>query len=135
MQSGGGASGNSLGENGGGGGGVPTAETTGTSTSTSASANKGPHFDTNASKNVTALLGKTAYLNCRVKNLSNKTVSREKGCFAPGVQSPERQFPLPLFKFKSCIVFAPLSELGVVSLDCTERRQKHRQINLFIDCK
>ncbi|XP_044731930.1 lachesin-like [Chrysoperla carnea] len=33
----------------------------------------GPHFDKTASKNVTALLGKTAYLNCRVKNLGNKT--------------------------------------------------------------
>lgn len=35
----------------------------------------GPYFDKPASKNVTALLGKTAYLNCRVKNLGNKTVS------------------------------------------------------------
>lgn len=35
----------------------------------------GPYFDKMASKNVTALLGKTAYLNCRVKNLGNKTVS------------------------------------------------------------
>jgi len=34
----------------------------------------GPYFDRTASKNVTALLGKTAYLNCRVKNLGNKTV-------------------------------------------------------------
>ncbi|XP_031626355.1 uncharacterized protein LOC116342762 isoform X1 [Contarinia nasturtii] len=33
----------------------------------------GPYFDKAASKNVTALLGKTAYLNCRVKNLGNKT--------------------------------------------------------------
>ncbi|KAK6644075.1 hypothetical protein RUM43_000340 [Polyplax serrata] len=32
-----------------------------------------PFFDKAASKNVTALLGKTAYLNCRVKNLGNKT--------------------------------------------------------------
>lgn len=36
---------------------------------------RGPHFDAAASKNVTALLGKTAYLNCRVKNLANRTVS------------------------------------------------------------
>lgn len=35
----------------------------------------GPYFDKAASKNLTALLGKTAYLNCRVKNLGNKTVS------------------------------------------------------------
>ncbi|XP_071447059.1 zwei Ig domain protein zig-8-like [Hetaerina americana] len=35
----------------------------------------GPYFDTSASKNVTALVGKTAYLNCRVKNLGNRTVS------------------------------------------------------------
>ncbi|XP_037950442.1 probable serine/threonine-protein kinase MARK-A isoform X2 [Teleopsis dalmanni] len=34
----------------------------------------GPYFDRVASKNVTALLGKTAYLNCRVKNLGNKTM-------------------------------------------------------------
>ncbi|GLH02285.1 SFRICE_033561 [Gryllus bimaculatus] len=34
----------------------------------------GPYFDKVASKNVTALLGKTAYLNCRVKNLGNKTM-------------------------------------------------------------
>lgn len=35
----------------------------------------GPYVDKASSKNVTALLGKTAYLNCRVKNLGNKTVS------------------------------------------------------------
>lgn len=40
-----------------------------------ANSHRGPYFDTSASKNITALLGKTAYLNCRVKNLSNKTVS------------------------------------------------------------
>ena len=40
------------------------------------SSNRGvPFFDKVASKNVTALLGKTAYLSCRVKNLGNKTVS------------------------------------------------------------
>lgn len=41
----------------------------------------GPYFDKSASKNVTALLGKTTYLNCRVKNLGNKTVS-EKGVYS-----------------------------------------------------
>lgn len=35
----------------------------------------GPYIDKAVSKNVTALLGKTAYLNCRVKNVGNKTVS------------------------------------------------------------
>uniref|UniRef100_A0A182YDR7 Uncharacterized protein n=1 Tax=Anopheles stephensi TaxID=30069 RepID=A0A182YDR7_ANOST len=35
---------------------------------------RGPHFDLSASKNITALVGKTAYLNCRVKNIGNKTV-------------------------------------------------------------
>lgn len=35
---------------------------------------RGPYFDLTASKNITALVGKTAYLNCRVKNLGNKTV-------------------------------------------------------------
>ncbi|XP_053600372.1 uncharacterized protein LOC128669506 isoform X1 [Plodia interpunctella] len=37
----------------------------------------GPYFDLLASKNVTALLGKTAYLNCRVKNLGNKTLNMQ----------------------------------------------------------
>lgn len=36
-----------------------------------------PFFDFEESKNVTALLGKTAILNCRVKNIGNKTVSRK----------------------------------------------------------
>jgi hypothetical protein len=36
---------------------------------------RGPYFEASASKNVTALVGKTAYLNCRVRNLGNKTVS------------------------------------------------------------
>ncbi|XP_013161598.1 PREDICTED: lachesin-like isoform X3 [Papilio xuthus] len=37
----------------------------------------GPYFDLAMSKNVTALLGKTAYLNCRVKNLGNKTLNMQ----------------------------------------------------------
>ncbi|XP_072941708.1 neurotrimin-like isoform X3 [Epargyreus clarus] len=37
----------------------------------------GPYFDIAGSKNVTALLGKTAYLNCRVKNLGNKTLNMQ----------------------------------------------------------
>ena len=36
-----------------------------------------PYFDLNHSGNVTAVLGKTALLNCRVKNIGNKTVRRE----------------------------------------------------------
>lgn len=36
---------------------------------------RGPYFDKSASKNVTALVGKTAYLGCRVRNLDNRTVS------------------------------------------------------------
>lgn len=40
----------------------------------------GPYVDLATSKNVTALLGKTAYLNCRVKNLGNKTVSAFREC-------------------------------------------------------
>lgn len=38
--------------------------------------NRGPFFDVSASKNVTALVGKTANLNCRIKNLGNKTVRK-----------------------------------------------------------
>ncbi|XP_011494288.1 PREDICTED: hemicentin-2-like [Ceratosolen solmsi marchali] len=37
--------------------------------------NRGPYFDPTASPNVTALVGKTAVLNCRVHNLGNRTVS------------------------------------------------------------
>lgn len=37
--------------------------------------NRGPYFDISASKNVTTLAGRTAYLNCRIKNLGNKTVN------------------------------------------------------------
>ncbi|CAD7079743.1 unnamed protein product [Hermetia illucens] len=37
--------------------------------------NRGPYFDLAASRNVTALVGKTAYLNCRIRNLGNKTVT------------------------------------------------------------
>lgn len=36
-----------------------------------------PYFDTNVSNNVTALVGKSAYLSCRVRNLGNKTVSKQ----------------------------------------------------------
>ncbi|KZC13942.1 Kin of IRRE-like protein 1 [Dufourea novaeangliae] len=39
------------------------------------STRSGPYFDLSASKNVTALVGKTTYLNCRVKNVENKTVT------------------------------------------------------------
>ena len=35
---------------------------------------RGPYFDTSATRNVTSLVGKTAHLNCRIKNLGNKTV-------------------------------------------------------------
>ncbi|XP_015589179.1 hemicentin-2 [Cephus cinctus] len=37
--------------------------------------NRGPYFDVSASHNVTALVGKTAVLNCRVRNLGDRTVS------------------------------------------------------------
>lgn len=39
---------------------------------------RGPFFDKSVSKNVTAIVGKSAYLRCRVRNLSNKTVSTQK---------------------------------------------------------
>jgi hypothetical protein len=35
-----------------------------------------PYFDTLTPRNVTALVGKSAYLTCRVRNLGNKTVSK-----------------------------------------------------------
>jgi hypothetical protein len=47
--------------------------------------NRGPYFDVSASRNVTALVDSTAYLNCRVRNLGNKTVcSSEKMFTADG---------------------------------------------------
>ncbi|KAL5281390.1 hypothetical protein ACFFRR_005033 [Megaselia abdita] len=36
---------------------------------------RGPYFDISASRNVTALVEKTANLNCRIRNLMNRTVS------------------------------------------------------------
>ncbi|XP_076231071.1 zwei Ig domain protein zig-8 isoform X2 [Calliopsis andreniformis] len=41
----------------------------------SSTTRSGPYFDISASKNVTALLGKTTFLHCRVKNLGNKTMT------------------------------------------------------------
>lgn len=38
---------------------------------------RGPYFDVSASHNVTALVGKTATLNCRVRNLGDRTVGNE----------------------------------------------------------
>lgn len=35
----------------------------------------GPYFDANIPSNVTAIVGKSAFLRCKVKNLGNKTVS------------------------------------------------------------
>ncbi|KAK7873645.1 hypothetical protein R5R35_009332 [Gryllus longicercus] len=62
-------SGRGGGEGSGGGGGGGDEEVD------AASAARGPYFDASASKNVTALVGKTAYLNCRIRNLGNRTVS------------------------------------------------------------
>ncbi|KAI5722695.1 hypothetical protein M8J76_012198 [Diaphorina citri] len=45
---------------------------------------KGPYIDRQASKNVTALLGKTAYLICKVRNLGNKTIGEEPGPYIEG---------------------------------------------------
>lgn len=36
---------------------------------------RGPYFELSATKNITALAGNSAYLNCRVRNLGNRTVS------------------------------------------------------------
>lgn len=37
-----------------------------------------PFFDATIPRNVTALVGKTAYLTCRVRSLGNRTVSLQK---------------------------------------------------------
>lgn len=39
------------------------------------SLNRGPYFEVSAAKNLTAIAGQSAYLNCRVRNLGNRTVS------------------------------------------------------------
>ena len=39
------------------------------------SLNRGPYFEVTASKKITAIAGQSAYLNCRVRNLGNRTVS------------------------------------------------------------
>lgn len=42
-----------------------------------AGARLAPSFDAATPRNVTALVGKSAYLSCRVRNLGNRTVSQE----------------------------------------------------------
>lgn len=37
---------------------------------------RGPYFDVSVSRNVTALVGQTATLNCRVRNLGDRTVRK-----------------------------------------------------------
>lgn len=46
---------------------------------------RGPYFDASVSKNVTILVGGTAYLKFRVRNLGNKTVSIMKKKLLPKV--------------------------------------------------
>lgn len=41
----------------------------------------GPYFDANIPNNVTAIVGKSAFLRCRVRNLGNKTVKYLKLCW------------------------------------------------------
>lgn len=36
----------------------------------------GPYFDANIPNNVTAIVGKSAFLRCKVRNLGNKTVNQ-----------------------------------------------------------
>lgn len=43
-----------------------------------------PYFDPSTPRNVTALMGKSAYLSCRVRNLANKTVSGSEMEFVDG---------------------------------------------------
>jgi hypothetical protein len=38
---------------------------------------RGPYFELSGAKNITAIAGHSAYLNCRVRNLGNKTVSNK----------------------------------------------------------
>lgn len=44
------------------------------------SLNRGPYFEVTA-KNITAIAGQSAYLNCRVRNLGNRTVSERNKTF------------------------------------------------------
>ncbi|KAK3911236.1 Nectin-3-like protein [Frankliniella fusca] len=46
----------------------------------------GPFFDTSVPTNLTGIVGKTAYLNCRVKNLGNRTCSAERQVLGGAVE-------------------------------------------------
>ncbi|KAJ9585991.1 hypothetical protein L9F63_020355, partial [Diploptera punctata] len=48
----------------------------------------GPHFDTSVPNNLTGLVGKTAYLNCRVKEFGQQNVKFKRG--PKLVSAPER---------------------------------------------
>lgn len=70
-------------------------------------ARPGPYFDKAASKNVTALLGKTAYLNCKVKNLGNKSVGFfENTSYRFLIKCNKRKIPFTQVKKKSTLVLS-----------------------------
>lgn len=75
------------------------------------SLNRGPYFESLAPKNITAIAGQSAYLNCRVRNLGNRTVSDD--------ESDEcGRDCLNVFLLPSTGVMAPASRL-----DATDSRQ------------
>ena len=45
-----------------------------------------PYFDEETPRNVTSLVGKSAYLSCRVRNIGNKTVSMHRPIFSDKIQ-------------------------------------------------
>lgn len=55
---------------------------------------RGPYFDVSVSKNVTVLVGGSAFLKCRVRNLGNRTVSKkdDEKNFFPIVSSSSYTF-------------------------------------------
>lgn len=64
-----------------------------------------PYFDPMTLSNVTALVGKSAYLNCRVRNLGNKTVSFRNKLFE-GFSAQHRD---TFMWYSFCLFFPPTS--------------------------
>lgn len=50
---------------------------------------RGPFFEVSSQKNITAIAGHSAYLNCRVRNLGNRTVSESVLLISANLKLPK----------------------------------------------
>lgn len=94
--------------------------------------NRGPFFDVTASKNVTALVGKTAYLNCRVHNLNNKTVS---GSYSDGPVEGIRKFEKIAVREASATVPATAASRNGEGKPNTEEEPQEKPLNAKVSEK